>query len=412
VRLSYAYAGLKNFDQAIATAHTAEHLPEESQVSDEERAELYHALGHFYIDRSLSANNEASVQDREKGDHYMQLACSTGKNAYIYLGCLASIYNETKRFPETVQLFDTFVENEKTRADEKLENALYFYRAEASIGTDRYANARSYLARVERYARANQDWDALAYVKLYQIRTELKRKHVGELNPDEIRSHLSVLYEYEPSPYVAESFKLDRENVISILSAFYLIKQFLNEQAPPDNFDEILTEAIYYLEKMYERGEMRDLNLLVFADNPGTLRGGLFKFNCNLHLFRFDEVGTDVTESEMHRSRVWAILALTGEVPGSTLAAITFAVGHFSQEGYTIYFYDPKKVVPESVRKSLNEFFVDSIEEVGQFTYINMLYDKARDYLSSTRGSSAMDITLTSQGSMNFDLLPLEREKS
>src|SRR6266700_1876816 len=178
--------------------------------------DVWLAMGHFYIDRSLSGTNEASVQDREKGDHYMQLACSTGKNGYMYAACLASIYNETKRFTETTQLFDAFIENEKTRADEKLENTLYFYRAEASIGTDRYADARSHLAHVERYARANQDWDALAHVRLYQIRSELKRKNVGELSPDEIRSHLSVLYEHEPSPYIAESFKLDRENVISI----------------------------------------------------------------------------------------------------------------------------------------------------------------------------------------------------
>src|SRR5205807_2712528 len=102
------------------TAHTAERLPEQNQVNDEGRAELYHALGHFYIDRSLSGTNEASVQDREKGDHYMQLACSTGKNGYMYIGCLASIYNETKRFSETGQLFDAFVVNDKTRAEEKL----------------------------------------------------------------------------------------------------------------------------------------------------------------------------------------------------------------------------------------------------------------------------------------------------
>jgi SAM-dependent methyltransferase len=413
VRLSYAYDGLKNFDKAIATAHIAERLPEQSQVSEEEKAELYHALGHSYIDRSLSANNEASVRDREKGDHYMQLACSTGKNGYMYVGCLAGIYNETKRFSETIQLFDSFVENEKTRADERLENTLYFYRAEASIGIDRYANARAHLAQVERYSWANQDWDALAYVKLYQIRAELKQKDVGELSPDEIRSHLSALYEHEPSPYAAESFKLDRENVISILSAFYLINQSLYEQESPNNFDEILAGAIYYMEKMYERGEERNLNLLIFADNPGVVPGGLYKYNCGPQTFRFDEVGTDVTEREMHEFRVWAILALTGEAPASTLSAITFALGRFSQEGYTIYIYDPKKVLPEFLRKSLNNFFVDSIEEIAQFTYINMLYDKARDYLSNTRlssGLSAMDITPSGQSSLNVDLLPIEGE--
>jgi SAM-dependent methyltransferase len=408
VRLSYAYDGLKDFDKAIATAHTAERLPEQSQVSDEERAELYHALGHYYINRSLSANNEASVQDKEKGDHYMQLACSTGKNGYMYIGGLASIYNETKRFSQTIQLFDTFVENEKTRADEKLENTLYLYRAEAGIGTDRYANAREYLAHVERYARANQDWDALAHAKLYQIRNELKWKDVGELSSDEIRSHLSVLYEHEPSPYVTESFKLDRENVISILSAFYLVNQFITEQVPPEAFDVILTAAIYHLEKMYERGEERRLGLLIFADNPGAVPGAFYKYNCGPHLFRVDEVGTVLSEGEMHQFKVWAILALTGEAPTSTLSAITFAIGRFSQEGYTIYFYDPKRVLPEFVRKSLNDFFVDSIEEIAQFTYINMLYDQAGDYLSSTRSSSAIDITPSVLSSSNIDLLPIE----
>jgi SAM-dependent methyltransferase/TPR repeat protein len=410
VRLSNAYDGLKDFDKAIETGHIAEHLPEQSRVSEEEKAELYHALGHFYINRSFRGTNEASVQDREKGDNYMQLACSTGKNGYIHIGGLASIYNETKRFSQTIKLFDTFIENEKTRADEKLENALYFYRAEAGIGTDRYANARSYLARVERYARASQDWDILALVKLYQIRTELQLKDVGDLSLDEIRSYLSVLYEHEPSPYVAGSFKLERENVISILSGFYLINQSVHEQAPSENIDEILTGAIYYLEKMYERGVVRDLNLLVFADDPGAVPGELYKFNCTLHLFRFDEVGTDLTEGEMHQFRVWAILPLTGEVPAATLSAITFAIGRFSHEGYTIYFYDPKKVLPAFVRKSLKEFFVDSIEEIAQFAYINMLYDKARDYLSSTRGSSAMDITLSGQNLSNIDLLLIESE--
>ncbi len=410
VRLSYTYDGLKDFDKAIAIAHTAERLPEQSRVSDEERAELYHALGHYYINRSLSANNEASVQDREKGDHYMQLACSTGKNGYMYISGLASIYNETERFSETIQLFETFVENEKTHADERLENALYLYRAEAGIGTDRYANALGYLAHVERYARANQDWDALAHAKLYQIRTELKWKDVGELSSDEIRSHLSVLYEHEPSPYVAESFKLDRENVISILSAFYLISQFINEQVPPEAFDVILALAIDYLEKMYERGEERRLGLLIFADNPGAVPGALYKYNCGPHLFRVDEVGSVLTEGEMHQFKVWAILALTGEAPTSTLSAITFAIGRFSHEGYTIYFYDPKRVLPEFVRKSLNDFFVDSIEEIAQFTYINMLYDQARDYLSSTRSSSAIDITPSGLSSLNIDLLPIEGE--
>jgi SAM-dependent methyltransferase len=408
LRLSYAYNRLKNFDEAIATAHTAEHLPEQSQVSDEERAELYHALGHYYINRSLSANNEASAQDREKGDYYMQLACSTGKNGYMYVSGLASIYNETKRFSQTIQLFETFVENEKARADERLENALYFYRAEAGIGTDRYAIARGHLAHVERYAWANQDWDALAHAKLYQIRNELKWKDVGELSSAEIRSYLSVLYEHEPSPFAAESFKLDREKVISILSAFYLINQFINEQVPSEAFDVVLTLAIYHLEKMYERGEERNLHLLVFADNPGAVPGGLYKYNFVPHLFRFDEVGTDVTEREMHQFRVWAILALTSEAPTSILSAITYAIGRFSHEGYTIYFYDPKRVLPEFVRRSLNEFFVDSIEEIAQFAYINMLYDEARNYLGSTRSSSAIDITPSGLSSSNIDLLPIE----
>ena len=124
------------------------------------------------------------------------------------------------------------------------------------------------------------------------------------------------LYEHEPSPYVAESFKLDRENIISILSAFYLVNQFITAQVPPEAFDVILTLAIYHLEKMYERyerSEERRLGLLIFADNPGAVPGALYKYNCGPHLYRFDEVGTVLSEGEMHQFKVWAILALTGE---------------------------------------------------------------------------------------------------
>src|SRR5258708_19764137 len=112
---------------------------------------------------------------------------------------------------------------EKSIADEKLENALYLYRAEAGIGTDRYANAREYLAHVERYARVNQDWDVLAHVKLYQIRTELRLRDVAELSSDEIRSHLSLLYGHKPSPYVTEPFKLHRVHIFPLFPPFHLL---------------------------------------------------------------------------------------------------------------------------------------------------------------------------------------------
>src|SRR5215469_7297697 len=96
VELAYSYDGLEDLDKAIAAVHTAEQLAEQKQVSDEERADLYHALGHFYVSRSRQGGG-TSIADREKGDHYMQDACKLEIN---YLGCLASIYNETKRYPE------------------------------------------------------------------------------------------------------------------------------------------------------------------------------------------------------------------------------------------------------------------------------------------------------------------------
>ncbi len=414
VELCYSYEGLKDLDKAIATAHEAEQLAEQNQVSDEERAELYHALGHFYVSHSQHGSSETSVADREKGDHYMQRACSTGTKGYTYLGCLASIHNETKRYPETIVLFDQISNDDKVRADEKLLNELYFYQAEAYLCTDRYDLALANLDHVERYARANRVWDALAYVKLFQVRIEVKRKDVRELSLDEIRSSLSVLYSHEPSLYGAESFKRDRENLINILSAFYLINPCLNEQEPPGDFDERVAEAIYHMEKIYER-EGWDLNLLVLADNVSAVPGVLLTAKYNPHLFPFDEVGTGLTEREMKNYRVWAVLALTGEIQTSAIASLTFSIGHFHREGYTIYIYDLKRVLPEFVRKSLHDFFVDSIEEITQFTYINMLYDKAREYLSDTRSSlGILPLAITPQREIahieDIDLLPIEGE--
>ncbi len=417
VLLYYSYEGLNDFDKAIATAHAAEQLAEQNQVSDEDRAEVYHALGHFYVSRSRRASSETSVDDREKGDRYMELACSTGTKRHTYLGCLASLYNETKRYPQTIMLFDKINDNEQVRADEELLNELYFYHAEACMGTRRYDLAQASLNHVERYARAKRDWDVLAHVKLYQVRNEVKSKDVRELSLDEIHSYLSVLYEHEPSPYDIESFKRDREYLISILSAFYLIKQCLNEQEPPDDFDVRLAEAIHYMEKMYEKGEERDLNLLILADKVSAVPAGLFTAICTPHTFRFDQVGTDLTEREMELYRVWAVLALTGEIQTSAIASLTFCIGRFYREGYTIYIYDPKRVLPEIVRKSLHEFFVASIEEITQFTYMNMLYDEAHKYLSSTR--SSLGGLLVPTGIVpwremahveEIDLLPIEGE--
>jgi SAM-dependent methyltransferase len=406
VLLGYSYEGLKDLDKAIATAHEAELLAEQYQVSDEERADLYHALGHFYVSRSRHGSSETSVADSEKGDHYMQRACSLDIN---YLGCLASLYNETKRYPETIMLFDESSNSEKVRAHEGLLNELYFYQAEAYMGTDRYELALANLDQVERYARANRNWDALAHVKLYQVRVGVRRKDVRDLSLDEIRSYLSDLYGHEPSPYGAESFKLDRQNLINILNAFYLINPCLNAQEPPGDFDDRVAGAIYHLEKIHER-EGWDVNLLVLADNVSALPGVLLTAKYTPHWFPFDEVETDSAEQEMERCRVWAVLALTGDVQASAMANLTFCIGRsFHREGYAIYIYDPKRVFPEIIRKSLHEFFVDDIEEITQFTHINMLYDKAREYFSDTRSSLGLLYPLGARVE-DIDLLPIEGE--
>jgi SAM-dependent methyltransferase len=407
VLLCYGYQGLKDLDKAIATAHEAEQLAEQNRVSEQERADLYHALGHFYVSRSRHvSSSETSVADKEKGDHYMQRACSMDIN---YLGCLASLYNETKRYPETIMLFDESSSSEKVRAHEELLNELYFYQAEAYIGTDRYDLALANLDQVERYVQANRKWDALAHVKLYQVRVGVKRKDVRDLSLDEIRSYLSDLYGHEPSLYDAESFRRDRENLISILNAFYLINPCLNDQEPPGDFDERVAGAIHYMEKIHER-ERWDLNLLVLADNVSALPGVLLATKYTPHWFPFDEVETDSAEQEMDRCRVWAVLALIGDVQPSAMANLTFCIGRFfHREGYAMYIYDPKRVLPEIIRKSLHEFFVDDIEEITQFTHINMLYDKAREYLNDTRSSLGLLYPLGAPVE-DIDLLPIEGE--
>jgi SAM-dependent methyltransferase len=404
VQLSYCYEGLNDPDKAIATAHKAELLAEQDQMSDEERAEVYHALGHFYVSRSRHGSSETSISDRERGDHYMQRACSLRIN---YLGCLASLFNETKRYPETILLFDESNNSEKVRAHEELLNELYFYQAEAYMGTDRYDLALANLDQVERYARANRNWDALAHVKLYQVRIGVKSKDVRDLSLDEIRSYLSDLYSHEPSLYDAVSFKRDRENLINILSAFYLINPCLNEQEPPGDFDERVAGAIYHMEEINER-EGWDLNLLVLADNVSALPGVLLTAKYTPHWFPFEEVETDSAEREMDRCRVWAVLALTGDIQASAMANLTFCIGRFfHRAGYAIYIYDPKRVFPEIIRKSLHEFFVDDIEEITQFTHVNMLYDKAREYLNDTRSSLGLLYPLGAPVE-DIDLLPIE----
>ena len=55
-------------DKAIKVAHEAEKLADEFEVSDEARADLYHALGHFYVGRSHLVNEDLVIKDREQGE--------------------------------------------------------------------------------------------------------------------------------------------------------------------------------------------------------------------------------------------------------------------------------------------------------------------------------------------------------
>jgi hypothetical protein len=64
----------------------------------------------------------------------------------------------------------------------------------------------------------------------------------------------------------------------------------------------------------------------------------------------------------------------------------------------------------------MTNFFVDSVEEITQFTYINMLYDEAREYLDKTKSSLGLAPIGIAPSRMiaqaeNIDLLPIEGEE-
>jgi tetratricopeptide (TPR) repeat protein len=413
VRLAYSLEGLSNFDKAIEVAHEAEKLADEFEVSDEARADLYHALGHFYVGRSHLVNEDLVIKDREQGERYMERACSTGEEGYGYLSCLGSIYNETKRYSDAIVLLDQAISNEKVSKKVDLHNELHFYRGEAFLGLDRYDDALANLNHVEQYARAKLNWDTLAHVKLYQVRTYLKRKDVSELTLDEIHSYLEALYQHEPSLYVVESFQHDRQRLINILSAFYLLKQCLDEQKLLEDFDQRLSIAIRYMEKLYDEVPQMEWDLLVLTDD--TAKAQEYKFPCIPRLYGFDEIGIDLTERNMERYKVWGILALGENIPASTIANISYLIGRFYERGFTIYIYDPVQALPGTVRKTLDEFFVNSFEDLSQYCYMNILYDKSREYLGITKtplGMAPIGVapSLLAAQAETIDLLSVEEK--
>lgn len=384
MRLAYSYEGLEQFGKAIELAHQVERRIERDDADDETKADLYHALGHFYVGRSHIGHEQVSVHDREIGEDYMARACSTGKKGIGYLGCLGSIYNEAKRYSETIRLLTETMSTRQLHEDEELYNALYFYRGEAFMGMDRYENAWADFERVAAHAREKHDFDSLALVRLYQIRMNLKQKSVYELKLDDIGTFLENLLEYEPSPYMIKSFKRDREQLIGILNALYLLKQCLDEQEPPTDFYIRLGMAVEYMEHVYEGEQKSGLDWLVLADNPGKIRGQISQFPGLPHLYGFNEVENAITERDIGRYRVWGVLLLEEKQDLAAFARISFLIGRFYREGYIIYIYDPNKVLPGMMYTALEYFFVESIEDVKSLSYACLLYNEVRNYLSST----------------------------
>lgn len=415
-RLGYSHEGLREFDKAIRVASEAERLAAQNPVSDEEMADLYHALGHFYVGYSYIGREEGDVRVdyQELGEEYMKRACKTGKQGYGYLSCLGGIYTETKRYSEAVRLFDQAISDEKVQQDLELYNEIHFYRGEAYMymGKDPYYDrALADFDHVEQYARARRDQDALAHVKLYKVRTELMRKDVAELELGDLRSYLEELYQYEPSIYVVESFRSDRERLISILSAFYLLRQCMSSP-PPSNFEQCLKDAIDYMEKMYREERNPDLNLLVLSDDH-SLPKDLYKYPyLNPRLYHFDEVGTELRDPN-ERFRVWSVFALKGDSPPSVMNSVTYLVGRFYERGHTIYIYDPHRVFPNYIRESKEEFFIDTIDGLGRYSYVSLLYEKARGYLSSPKtplGMAPINVApslLATQAEV-LELLPID----
>jgi len=419
-RLGYCYEGLLKFDEAIDVAHGAERLAENRHVSDEEMADLYHALGHFYVGGSYIGRDEISIADRDKGEQYMQRACTTGEKGYGYLSCLGGIYTETKRYVEAIELFERAIADERIRNDPVLYNELHFYRGEAYMGAERYDEALADFRHVETYARAHRDWDALAHVKLYQIRTELKRKDVAELDVDDLQSYLNELYKHEPSLYVVESFRRDRERMISILSAFYFLKRCADDsQLSDQDFERYLENAIAHLSNLYEEGHSPDLDLLVLSDDPAVPRlSEWYEIPyLNIHLFSFEEVAEDPEKLKIESYPVWSILASGKEVESSVITSLTYIMGRFYHDGYTIYVYDPGTVFPPYIRQSAASFFVDTIADLGKFSYASLLYEKALEYISNPKtplGMAPIGVAPSRLAAQAEDirLLSLERESN
>jgi len=344
----------------------------------------------------------------------MEQACITGKKGFEYLSCLGSIYNESKRYTETIRIINDAMHMKQVYEKEELYNQLHFYRGEAFMGAERYENARVDFERVESYAYQRQDWDEVALVRLYQTRMNLKRKNVNELTLDDISNYLYSLNEYEPSPYMVESFRRDREQLISILSAFYRLKECLDQQNPPEDFFFRLSMAIGYMEQVYEHGQKPKLDWLILADNPGKVRGEITTFSGSPCIYSFDEVANELTERDIGHFRVWSVLSL-GETDPRSLARVSFLIGRFYREGHIIYIYDPKQAFPEMIYTALEFFFVENIDDLKILSYACLLYNEVRKFFNSTitpLGMAPLGVTpsLLAAQAETIGLLPTEGE--
>ncbi|MEI7845114.1 MAG: methyltransferase domain-containing protein [Chloroflexota bacterium] len=397
VRLGYSYEGLAKFDEAILAARDAERIADNSALPEVEIADLYHALGHFYVGRSHIGHEDDPVQsDVQIGEQYMEKACATGQDGYGYLSCLGGIYTETKRYSDAIRTFERAMGDEKVRKSVALYNELHFYRGEAymMMGSnpyiDYYSKALADFEHVEQYAKVTENWDALAHVILYKVRAELKRQDVGKLTQAEIERFLVDLYEHEPSLFVVESFRRDRLRLISILRAFSMLKYCLDENISIASYNSGLYEAITNLESLFDGQFSYPLTMPVLVDSPilpesEYIVNTKFK-NLEPRYISFDEIGTTDLPESLRPFSVWGVI-IRSENPLSTqvLSKITYYVGRFHEKGYTIFIYDPHNHFPSEIRSANPDLFIDDVESLFRTCYTILLYERAKEYIGSPK---------------------------
>jgi tetratricopeptide (TPR) repeat protein len=328
LRRGYCLEGLLRLREATQSGIKAEQLydAEDTVNNVSERAEIWHALGHFFAGASYLGRTEPDESSFTLGLSYMIKACQSGENGLDYVSCVGSMFSEREQYQLALFWFDWARTRLPEKPDDSRLQEVQFYKAVALLGAGHPEETRAVLSGVREWALRSSDWDALCHVALYDAKSYVTGDSVvfpGAARLDDLSAQVR---NHPPSRYVVSSVRRDRQAFILYLEGLSSLDKSSNDV--DTNVIESLTTAAAKFRRVTQFSRVSPASVTIVTEGDSYLKGEavdeISRWGCGIKEVPTSDwlrqVGEPLPEStivvveDLHRGILDAALVAAGTV--------------------------------------------------------------------------------------------------